>query len=68
MGGDGLYCECMNGLLIRTQTDAGRDYDDPEVLLRRPSLPIGIIPAGESLLLKQTRITIQATHFTRQQS
>ncbi|KAL5016232.1 hypothetical protein ScPMuIL_005821 [Solemya velum] len=53
VGGDGLFCECLNALLIRAQKDAGRDYDDPDVTLRRPSLPIGIIPAGSGDVMAQ---------------
>nr|KAG5710249.1 hypothetical protein BaRGS_008965 [Batillaria attramentaria] len=46
VGGDGLYCEVMNGLLLRTQKDHGVNADDPEAEIIPTDIPIGIIPAG----------------------
>ncbi|XP_060065285.1 ceramide kinase-like [Ylistrum balloti] len=46
MGGDGFYCECLNALLVRTQTDFGVDINDSTAELVSPAIPIGILPAG----------------------
>nr|KAG5710252.1 hypothetical protein BaRGS_008968 [Batillaria attramentaria] len=46
VGGDGLYYEVMNGLLLRTQKDHGVNADDPEAEIIPTDIPIGIIPAG----------------------
>ncbi|OWF48848.1 ceramide kinase-like [Mizuhopecten yessoensis] len=46
MGGDGFYCECLNGLIVRRQTDAGVDFNDSTAELSAPTIPIGILPAG----------------------
>lgn len=46
VGGDGLYCEVMNALILRTQKDHGVNADDPEAKVIPTNLPIGIIPAG----------------------
>ncbi|CAI9742562.1 ceramide kinase-like isoform X1 [Octopus vulgaris] len=44
-GGDGMYSEVMNGLVLRTQKDAGVDPNRPGVHMHPCNLPIGIIPA-----------------------
>ncbi|KAK7502279.1 hypothetical protein BaRGS_00006643 [Batillaria attramentaria] len=46
VGGDGLYCEVMNGLLLSTQKDHGVNADDPKAKVVPADIPIGIIPAG----------------------
>ncbi|KAL3867623.1 hypothetical protein ACJMK2_040504 [Sinanodonta woodiana] len=53
IGGDGMFSECMNGLLLRLQKDAGVDYNDPDASLATSTLPIGIIPAGSGNMLVQ---------------
>ncbi|KAK3583094.1 hypothetical protein CHS0354_036829 [Potamilus streckersoni] len=53
IGGDGMFSECMNGLLLRLQKDAGVDYTDPDASLVTSTLPIGIIPAGSGNMLVQ---------------
>lgn len=46
VGGDGLYCEVMSGLLLRTQQDLGVDMHNPDAKVAPCQIPIGIIPAG----------------------
>ena len=59
VGGDGVYCEVMNGLILRTQKDNGVDVHDPEARLVRSRLPLGIIPAGSGDMV------VQYLHGTR---
>ncbi|KAK3576315.1 hypothetical protein CHS0354_034005 [Potamilus streckersoni] len=53
IGGDGMFSECMNGLLLRLQKDAKVDYNNPDATLSASTLPIGIIPAGSGNMLVQ---------------
>lgn len=46
-GGDGTFAELFNGLVYRTMIDLGMDINCPPYL-PKPSLPIGIIPAGST--------------------
>ena len=46
VGGDGMYSECVNGLLERLQSDAQIDIHDPQAQIRASKISIGIIPAG----------------------
>ena len=50
VGGDGMYSEVMNGLVLRTQKDAGVDHNTPEARMQPCDIPIGIIPAGKAFL------------------
>ncbi|ESO94509.1 hypothetical protein LOTGIDRAFT_161209 [Lottia gigantea] len=59
VGGDGLYCECMTGLVLRAQSDAGIKYDSPEAKIVASAIPIGIIPAGSGDYI------VQYLHGTR---
>lgn len=51
VGGDGMYSEVMNGLVLRTQKDAGVDHNTPEARMQPCDIPIGIIPAGSGDVL-----------------
>ncbi|KAJ8306454.1 hypothetical protein KUTeg_016999 [Tegillarca granosa] len=51
VGGDGLCCDCVNGLLRRFQKDQEIDFNNSQNALQQPSLPIGLIPAGSGNLL-----------------
>ena len=46
VGGDGMYSECVNGLLERLQTDAQVNINDPQAQIRASKISLGIIPAG----------------------
>lgn len=46
-GGDGTFAELFNGLVYRTMIDLGMDINKPPYL-PKPSIPIGIIPAGST--------------------
>ncbi|XP_076462123.1 uncharacterized protein LOC143294632 [Babylonia areolata] len=59
VGGDGLYCEVMTGLLTRTQADHGVNVHDSEVKIVASRLPIGLIPAGT------TSMMVRYLHGTR---
>lgn len=48
MGGDGTYYECMHVLLRRIQDEAGIDYNNPETSLKSPSIPLCLIPTGNT--------------------
>ncbi|XP_035676887.1 ceramide kinase-like [Branchiostoma floridae] len=48
VGGDGMFSEILNGLITRTQQEAGVDKDWLAAELVRPHLRIGIIPAGST--------------------
>lgn len=51
VGGDGMYSEVMNGLVLRTQKDAGVDHNTPDARIKPCDIPIGIIPAGSGDVL-----------------
>ncbi|XP_076440749.1 ceramide kinase-like [Babylonia areolata] len=59
VGGDGLYCEVLNGLILRTQKDHGVDVHDKDARMVPSRLPIGIIPAGTGDMV------VQYLHGTR---
>lgn len=44
VGGDGTVSELFNGLVLRECKRLGIDYDDINVNLPKPKLPVGIIP------------------------
>lgn len=46
VGGDGLFSECVNGLLGRLQSDSQVDMHDPDSEIVASKIPIGIVPAG----------------------
>uniref|UniRef100_H9G7U6 DAGKc domain-containing protein n=1 Tax=Anolis carolinensis TaxID=28377 RepID=H9G7U6_ANOCA len=48
VGGDGTASEVAHGLLLRAQMDVGKDCDDM-FEPARAQIPLGIIPAGESI-------------------
>lgn len=48
VGGDGMFAELLNGMIIRRQKQIGVDYKSPQVTLSRPVIPIGVIPAGST--------------------
>ena len=48
VGGDGMFAELLNGIIIRRQIQERVDYDSPEVKLSRPVIPVGVIPAGST--------------------
>lgn len=47
MGGDGLFSECVNGLLSRLQEDSHVDMHDPDSEIVASKIPIGIVPTGK---------------------
>lgn len=48
VGGDGMFAEMVNGIIVRTQLEQGLNYQSPEARLCRPAVPIGVIPAGST--------------------
>ncbi|XP_074593043.1 ceramide kinase [Brevipalpus obovatus] len=48
VGGDGMFSELLNGLLLRTQEEANVNYHSTQSELKRPVTPIGVIPAGST--------------------
>ncbi|KAL4235928.1 Sphingosine kinase 1 [Mactra antiquata] len=46
VGGDGMFSECVNGLLARLQNDSQIDMNDPESDIVASKIPIGIVPTG----------------------
>ncbi len=46
VGGDGSFTGLVGALLHRCMRESGRDVNDREATLAKPSLPIGIIPCG----------------------
>lgn len=51
VGGDGLFAEVVDGLLTRTMKEDGTDLITPDTNLLQPRWRIGIIPAGQSVLV-----------------
>lgn len=48
VGGDGMFGEILNGVLIRTQQEYQVDFGSPECLPIKPKITLGIIPAGST--------------------
>lgn len=48
VGGDGMFSEILNSIIVRTQVQNNLDHKSPETRLLRPSIPIGVIPAGST--------------------
>lgn len=48
VGGDGMFSEILNGLLIRTQKEAEINWNTIQGKLESPSIPIAVIPAGST--------------------
>lgn len=46
VGGDGTLSEIANGYLERCYLDDHIDWHNPDTVLPRPRLPIGVIPTG----------------------
>ncbi|XP_060569531.1 uncharacterized protein LOC132727945 isoform X2 [Ruditapes philippinarum] len=46
VGGDGLYQECVNGLMRRLATEQNVNIDDPDETVPAIDIPIGVIPCG----------------------
>ncbi|XP_076092305.1 ceramide kinase-like isoform X1 [Mytilus galloprovincialis] len=53
VGGDGLYCECMNGLIARVQRDNNVNVNCHNTDIVSASIPMGIIPAGSGNVIVQ---------------
>ncbi|GIY03249.1 ceramide kinase [Caerostris extrusa] len=48
VGGDGMFSEVLNSVLLKTQKDKGIDSNDIYNTLMIPRIPLGIIPAGST--------------------
>lgn len=48
VGGDGMFSEILNAVIVRTQVQNGLDHNSPETRLLKPCIPIGVIPAGST--------------------
>lgn len=48
VGGDGMFAELYNGLLIRTQKEQSINWSSPDSKLSQPSVRVGVIPAGST--------------------
>lgn len=48
VGGDGMFSEILNGILMRTQSENSIDYECSDSLLAKPQIKLGIIPAGST--------------------
>jgi ceramide kinase len=59
VGGDGIYSEVLNGLVMRTQKDHGVNVHDPAARYVKAKIPIGIVPAGTG------DVTLQYLHGSR---
>ena len=59
VGGDGMYSECVNGLLERLQSDAQVNIHDPKAQIRASKISIGIIPAGKTITRFKNTVELQ---------
>lgn len=50
VGGDGMFAELLNGILVMHNSRLGVDVHSANSRLRQPLLRIGIIPAGITLI------------------
>ncbi|KAI1287061.1 Ceramide kinase [Halotydeus destructor] len=48
VGGDGMFAELLNGMLVRSQNQGTVDYHVSSNALSRPSTLVGVIPAGST--------------------
>lgn len=48
VGGDGMFAEVFNGVVIRTARDQGLEYNDDTVEFVRPKIRVGFIPGGST--------------------
>ncbi|XP_042907783.1 ceramide kinase [Parasteatoda tepidariorum] len=48
VGGDGMFSEILNSVLLKTQKEKGIEMDDMYNPLVVPRIPLGIIPAGST--------------------
>lgn len=48
VGGDGMFGEVLNGIMIRTQRENNVQYELIDSALKKPNLTLGIIPAGST--------------------
>lgn len=48
VGGDGMFAEILNGILIRAQRDAGINWSSVDSTLTKPKICLGVIPAGST--------------------
>lgn len=48
VGGDGMFSEILNSVLLKTQKEKGIDVNDLYNTLVIPRIPLGIIPAGST--------------------
>lgn len=48
VGGDGMFAELLNGILMRMNSQANIDINNPESDLVSPSIALGVIPAGST--------------------
>ncbi|XP_063426950.1 ceramide kinase 1-like isoform X3 [Mytilus trossulus] len=51
VGGDGIFSECVNGLLRRHQAEHNVDIHDTHSRLQPCNIPLGVIPAGSGNVL-----------------
>lgn len=56
VGGDGMFHEVLNGLVIRAQQDAMLDSTARDFQPIPLNIPIGIIPAGQQNVVSQNFI------------
>ena len=43
-----MFNEVVGALVEKSAEEAGEDINDPRVMLRRPKVRVGVIPAGEN--------------------
>ena len=48
VGGDGMFAEILNGIVIRTQRDYGINWSSADSTLKKPNIALGVIPAGST--------------------
>ncbi|CAG2190921.1 CERK [Mytilus edulis] len=51
VGGDGIFSECVNGLLRRHQAEHNVDIHDTNSRLQPCNIPLGVLPAGSGNVL-----------------
>lgn len=49
VGGDGMFAELLNGIILMHNVRSGVDLHNEHSRLRQPELRIGVIPAGTHL-------------------
>ena len=65
LGGDGTFSEVVNGLMKKTQLDAGIDINDPNSQWAEFPKPIAIVPTGNTFCSDKYNVSLKVTFIAK---